>query len=425
MLITELDTIEYLEFVKKLFRDNEYKFLILFVARYGDNKKFFRELEEYWSSIDNLTSDKIVFLNFSSSINRSIENDKKYLIDAYGYRIVSKEIQPLINYNVQKLFESISYAGNYRRQAEKENDYSSYYWDRYHNTLQSVRLAYLPNLNGSLNQNISESATQLLKYLHKNESDVPFLYLFDLRKNNEHFFKIDDIYFHHTNLYKFIQKLVIKIENEEKLNTDIQDCENEIRQITEKYDINKRENTLKRKQRQLLNNQIAEYEKKIICYNNMLNTIYNDLFDTKYNPIMRKIDKFIVSFTYASEKREYVEQVAKEVERIIGEGNVFYDYFYQAQLAKLDLDTTLQDIYLEKSDFIVVFLSKEYEVKEWCGLEWRAIRDLIKRKQNDKIILVKLEDFNLKGILSIDGYLDGSINSPKMIADLICKRILL
>jgi hypothetical protein len=96
MLITELKTIEYLEFVKKIFRDSKYKFLLLFVARYGDNKKVFLELEEYWSSIDNLTADKIVFLNFSSSIIRNIENDENYLKDAYGERIISKEIQPFI-----------------------------------------------------------------------------------------------------------------------------------------------------------------------------------------------------------------------------------------------------------------------------------------------------------------------------------------
>jgi len=149
MLITELKTIEYLEFVKNIFRDNKYRFLLLFVARYGDYKRFFLELEEHWSSIDNLTSDKIVFLNFSSNISRKIENDEKYLIDAYSGRIVSREIQPLVNYDVRNLFENISFAGCYRREAEKlENtlpDYDSrYFWNEYHNTLQSVKLKYLP-----------------------------------------------------------------------------------------------------------------------------------------------------------------------------------------------------------------------------------------------------------------------------------------
>lgn len=376
-------------------------------------------------------------------------------------------------------------------------------------------MKYLPNLEGNLNQNITESATQLLKYLGKKESDVPFIYFLDLAKNIEYFYKIEDIYIHHANLYRFIQKIVINIEDEERLDTDIQCYKNKINQITQEYDIHGRENTLIRKEKQLLNIpneisaveryvqnnildskqkyylesiikkenyelkyplkdlfpkiklanidinsiilkysnkriktleidlenwiklevvklekdranleiKIAEYEHKINCYKNELDSIYNNLFVNNYFPRINKMNKFKVAFTYAGENRGYVEEVAIELEAKIGEGNLFYDNFFQAELARIDLDIFLQDIYHKKSDFIVVFLSKEYEHKEWCGLEWRSIRDLIKKKQRDKIILVKLEDFNLDGIFSLDGYLDGSNNNPMTIAELIYKRI--
>ena len=147
------------------------------------------------------------------------------------------------------------------------------------------------------------------------------------------------------------------------------------------------------------------------------------MISQKCQPNGRAIENFKVALTFAGENRGYVEQVAIDLEMKLGKGNVFYDNFFQAELARLDLDIFLQDIYHNKSDFIVVFLSKGYRSKEWCGLEWRSIRDLIRKKQSDKIILVKLEDFSIDGIFSIDGYLDGIINNPIRISDLINKRI--
>jgi hypothetical protein len=516
MLITELKTIEYLEFVKRLFRDNNYKFLLLSVARYGDNKRYFLELEEFWSSLDNLTADKIVFLNFSSNINRKVETDNHYFQSIYGERIISKEIQPFRQYDLLNLFENVSYGGRYyREQIEKNDDSSNSFLRAYYSSLQSVRLKYLPSLEGKLNQNISESATQLLNYLDKKESDIPFIYLFDLQKGDEYFFRIEDIYVHYTNFYTFIQALKIRIEEEERLNADIRKCKKNINEIEYKYDLDRREDTLKRKLKQLnripaemsaietyiqnneltieqryylesivkrenyelkyplknlfpptnlldtninsiilkysnkriqtletdLENwimsetikletdrvdsqtQIDELRRKINGYNKEVNLLYNNLFFNNNSINNRKMNEFKVAFTFSGENRGYVEEVAVELESKIGKGNLFYDNFFQAELARINLDVFLQDIYHNKSDFIVVFLSKTYEHKQWCGLEWRSIRDLIKRKQSDKIILVKLEDFNLDGIFSIDGYLDGSKNNPTTIAELIHRRI--
>ena len=251
MLITELKTIEYLEFVKRLFRDNRYKFLLLSVARYGDNKRYFLELEEFWSSLDNLTANKIVFLNFSSNINRKVETDENYFQSIHGERIISKELQPFRQYDLLHFFENDSFVAHYKKQAEKNDDLSNDYRRKYYNSLQSIRLKYLPNLDGNLNQNISESATQLLNYLDKKESDIPFIYLFDLQKGDEYFFKIEDIYIHYTSFYAFIQTIKIRIEEEERFNADISEYKNDIYKIECKYDLCRREDTLKRKQRQL------------------------------------------------------------------------------------------------------------------------------------------------------------------------------
>jgi hypothetical protein len=65
----------------------------------------------------------------------------------------------------------------------------------------------------------------------------------------------------------------------------------------------------------------------------------------------------------------------------------------------------------------VVFLCAEYAQKEWCGLEWRAIRDIIKTKRDDQVMFVRFDDCPVDGFLSIDGYVDAKVFGPLDVAD--------
>jgi hypothetical protein len=508
MVITELKTIEYIDFIKNIFGDNHFKFLLLSVVRYGDNKKYFQELEEYWSSIDNLTANNIVFLNFTTN---SLKHKENYLDFGFGERIITKGIQPIKQYDLQKIIENTSYAGSYRRQAKKYN--STYFREQYFRELQSIKLKYLPKLKDDLNQTIDESATQLLSFLNKKERDVPFVYLFDLENEKEYFFSMNDIYTKYFNFYEFIKTLVVKIEREKELVNDSINNKAQITSILNNINLRKRrlltkqkqlisiplelkelenyltngnfnkkqmfylESIIKRKNYELvfplknlfpnefinnthinsiilkysnkdltnlesniqewieietkvshsdyndLQKEILELQNRILKNTNQIKDLYLHIIVKEHSNNMRESNNFEIALTFAGENRNYVEQVATELELTLGKGKVFYDNFFQADLARLDLDVFLQDIYHNKSNFIVVFLSNNYSEKEWCGLEWRSIRDLIKRKEGEKIILVKMEDFNLDGIFSIDGYLSGISNNPEEISKLIIKRI--
>ena len=90
----------------------------------------------------------------------------------------------------------------------------------------------------------------------------------------------------------------------------------------------------------------------------------------------------------------------------LGRDRVFYDNWYKAELARPSLDIYLQDIYRKQSELLVVFLSAEYESKEWCGLEWRAIRDLLKSRAHDRVMFLRSDNASVTGLLSIDGYID-------------------
>lgn len=132
---------------------------------------------------------------------------------------------------------------------------------------------------------------------------------------------------------------------------------------------------------------------------------------------------FDVALTFAGEHRKYVEATVYELQRFIDKNQIFYDNNYKSQLARPSIDILLQDIYKNRSKLVVVFVCEKYQEKEWCGVEFRVIREMIKEKKEDKIMYIKLNEGHVDGIFSIDGYIDGRENTPREVADFIYQRI--
>ena len=133
--------------------------------------------------------------------------------------------------------------------------------------------------------------------------------------------------------------------------------------------------------------------------------------------------RFRVALSFPGERRPFVEAVARRLAERVGKDRVFYDADYQAELARPDLDTYLQAIYRDESELIAVFLDADYECKEWCGLEWRVLRDLIKRRQGLLVMPFRFDDTEIPGLLSIDGYVEVADRSPEEVAELIVARL--
>ena len=133
--------------------------------------------------------------------------------------------------------------------------------------------------------------------------------------------------------------------------------------------------------------------------------------------------KFKVGLSFPGEVRNYVESVAAELERLIGPNSYFYDNNYVSQLARPQLDILLQNIYGDRSDLVVVFLCSDYQNKKWCGVEFRAIREIIMRKQNERVMFVRMDDGDVDGVFDTDGYVDGRRYLPADVARFIQERI--
>jgi hypothetical protein len=132
---------------------------------------------------------------------------------------------------------------------------------------------------------------------------------------------------------------------------------------------------------------------------------------------------FDVSFSFPGELRNEIEPIILALESEIGREAYFYDNNYLSQLARPSLDVLLQDIYGQRSKLIVVFLCEKYQEKEWCGLEFRAIREIIMQRKHEKVMYVRMDDGKVDGVFKTDGYIDGRTHSPKEIAKYIKQRI--
>lgn len=140
-------------------------------------------------------------------------------------------------------------------------------------------------------------------------------------------------------------------------------------------------------------------------------------------PADANAQRFRVALSFPGEYRAFIAGVAACLARDVGKERVFYDAYYEFELARPDLDTYLQAIYHDQSELIVIFLCADYVHKEWCGLEWRAIRDLLKKKQAAMIMQIRFDDTYIPGLFSIDGYVKVGERSPDEIAALIVQRL--
>lgn len=132
---------------------------------------------------------------------------------------------------------------------------------------------------------------------------------------------------------------------------------------------------------------------------------------------------FQVAMSFPGEHRPYVASMVNELRKHLGPDAVFYDHDYQAQLSRPNLDVLLQDIYRNRSSLVVVFLCEEYAEKQWCGLEWRAVRDMIKFKKDDQVMFVRFDDAPVDGVFSIDGYIDARRFSPSDLSGFVLTRL--
>ena len=129
--------------------------------------------------------------------------------------------------------------------------------------------------------------------------------------------------------------------------------------------------------------------------------------------------RFAVAVSFPGKHRRFVRGVVDHLAKTLGRDRVFYDEWYQAELLGLDGDLKLQRYYREQSDLVIPFFSEHYR-KDWCQIEWSAIRAMLKhRRAEDAVIPVEMDGTRIEGWEDIDFGIRKRKLTSKQIADLI------
>jgi hypothetical protein len=84
-------------------------------------------------------------------------------------------------------------------------------------------------------------------------------------------------------------------------------------------------------------------------------------------------ERFLVAFSFAGEQRGLVRAIAEAVEQCLGRGMVFYDSWFESNVAGGAADLKLQDIYTSRSELVAVCASQQYGEKPWTIAEWDTL----------------------------------------------------
>jgi tetratricopeptide (TPR) repeat protein len=133
--------------------------------------------------------------------------------------------------------------------------------------------------------------------------------------------------------------------------------------------------------------------------------------------------RFKVALSLPGEHRARVEKIATILAQRLGRDKVLFYPWYQGEFARPSLHPYLAELYRKDSDLIVFFLCKEYDQKNWCGVEWRIAQELILLKQHAKVMILRLDDHEIEDLLATDGFLDISTMPDEVVAEEILSRL--
>jgi hypothetical protein len=133
--------------------------------------------------------------------------------------------------------------------------------------------------------------------------------------------------------------------------------------------------------------------------------------------------RFRIAISYAGEKRDYVAPVANILARRFSQQQILYDKYHRPEFARTDLAVYLPGLYLEEADLVVVVICKNYQEKEWTGLEWNAVLSLRKQRKDEEVMLCRFDLVEGKGLLGLAGYLDLDDVTPPDAARFILERL--
>ena len=131
--------------------------------------------------------------------------------------------------------------------------------------------------------------------------------------------------------------------------------------------------------------------------------------------------EFDIGLSFAGEQREYVEQVAEELNyRGI---RAYYDADDEANLWGRNLAKYFKEVFQSRCRYCIVFASKNYAAKMWPTFELENILRKVTESQQDFILPVRFDNTIIPGIPYTMGYLEAHEKTPVQISQIAAKRL--
>jgi hypothetical protein len=133
-------------------------------------------------------------------------------------------------------------------------------------------------------------------------------------------------------------------------------------------------------------------------------------------------ERFDVAITVARPDRKHANQLAEHLRRAGVE--VFYDELYPEHLWGRNLIDTFDEIFRLRSTFCVMFISKEYALREWTNYERKsALARALKEKGSSYILPIRIDDTDLAGLPPTVSYMSLDEYTIDQIGDFLIKKL--
>lgn len=135
--------------------------------------------------------------------------------------------------------------------------------------------------------------------------------------------------------------------------------------------------------------------------------------------------RFRIAFSFAGEKRDFVEKVAQILAGHFSPDKILYDKFHEAEFARHDLGIYLPKLYGEQSDLIVPVLCPNYDQKRWTGWEWLHIYGLLTKADAYRVMPCRFAYAQADGLSPACGFIELDEKTPEQTVTLILERLAL
>jgi hypothetical protein len=111
--------------------------------------------------------------------------------------------------------------------------------------------------------------------------------------------------------------------------------------------------------------------------------------------VQRDID---IAVSFAGENRSFVEEVVRKVQENAPDVTVFYDEDYKYESWGKDGIEYFTDVYMQRSRYVAMFISRSYAEKEWPRTEKRAALARALTERGEYVLPIRMDNTELPGI---------------------------